>query len=82
MQIKIAEIVHKSLLCPIAYHDAIWGNGGIAQHSLNFGTTWKGVISLTLWPLYPPGKEHVVLPFPRAVCFTSVYIVVLHCYTH
>ena len=45
------------------------------------GTRWKGVISLTPWPLYPPGKEHVVLPFPRAVCFTSVYIVVLHCYT-
>ena len=40
MQVKIAEIVHKSLLCPIAYHDAIWGNGGIAQHSLNFGTNW------------------------------------------
>jgi len=39
-----------------------WGSGGIAPRILNLGTTWRWVVSITLWPLYGGGKIPPPIP--------------------
>jgi hypothetical protein len=39
---------------------AYWGSGGTALCMLDLGTRWKCVVSFTLRPPYPPGKEPLV----------------------
>jgi hypothetical protein len=49
-------------LC-LTKHHAIkaYGGGGIVPHIFfNLGTGRRWEVSLTLWPLYPPGKELLV----------------------
>jgi hypothetical protein len=36
---------------------AYWGSGGISPCILNFGTTWRWVVSFMPQPIYPQGKS-------------------------
>jgi hypothetical protein len=39
------------------YHEGVWGSGCVYPHFLDFGTSWRWVVSFTSRPLYPPVKS-------------------------
>jgi hypothetical protein len=51
--VKLSMCLTNQALC----HEGIWGSGCIDPHILDPGTSWRWVVSFTLWLLYPVGKE-------------------------
>jgi len=52
--------VWKKESCPYPCHEGMWWSGGTRSFSLNVGTSWRWVVSFTLWPLYFQGKKPLV----------------------
>ena len=61
-------LTSKDHTCPRAGHESIWASGGKAPLIMNVDITWRRVVSITLWPLYPPSK------YPRSTHTTDSWV--------